>query len=149
MNQEIERRIYRGDCMSFLVLSRSEIKTVTPDQPYIAISITNPGLPVAEVAVSPHCRGILRLQFHDIGDYGQPLQGKQVMTEEDGRRVIDFLREHSDLVRLIVCQCEAGVSRSAAVAAAVCRILGTDDRHFFAGYAPNRWVYRTILDAAK
>ncbi|HEX5323329.1 MAG TPA: hypothetical protein VFW40_06040 [Capsulimonadaceae bacterium] len=130
------------------MLSRSEVKVTTPDEPYVVISITNPGIAVADVAISPYCRGILRLQFHDISDDDQPLQGKQVMSEEEGRQVIAFFQTHAEKVGLIVCQCEAGVSRSAAVAAALCRLLQGDDAHFFAGYSPNRWVYRTVLDAA-
>ena len=69
------------------------------------------------------------------------------MTEEDARTILSFIGGHLDAVEVIVCQCEAGLSRSAGIAAALSRILQNDDRYFFQRFAPNDWVYRTLLEA--
>jgi hypothetical protein len=39
------------------------------------------------------------------------------------------------------------MSRSPAVAAAICKGLGGDDRRFFREYQPNEFVYRLVLDS--
>jgi predicted protein tyrosine phosphatase len=45
--------------------------------------------------------------------------------------------------------CDAGVSRSPAVAAALARVLKGDDAEYFAGrYRPNTRVYRMLLEHA-
>jgi protein-tyrosine phosphatase len=50
-----------------------------------------------------------------------------------------------DAVSLIVVQCEAGISRSAAIAAALANIYLGDDEPYFRTSMPNMLVYRTIL----
>lgn len=49
----------------------------------------------------------------------------------------------------VVVQCEAGRSRSAGLAAALGKIYNDDDWFIFdnAKYNPNRYVYRTMLNA--
>lgn len=44
--------------------------------------------------------------------------------------------------------CDAGYSRSPAVAAAIAKAFGVDDEEYFSGgrYCPNRHVYRTTLN---
>lgn len=140
---------YIGPSMSFWVLSRSLVRRAAPQEPYIVISITNPGFPVAEIKESPHRLDVLSLQFHDTGDYGQPLNEQMVMTEEDARRIVAFTAGYQDRIKAIVCQCEAGVSRSAGVAAALSHWLNGEDgdRFFRANYSPNRWVYRLVSEA--
>jgi hypothetical protein len=65
------------------------------------------------------------------------------------RQILDFVaegqRQHIDLC---VCQCDAGISRSAGVAAALSYILNQDDTWVFKDpwYMPNRLVYCTILN---
>ena len=138
---------YDGPRLKFLVLSRSEVKRVVPDEPYVVVSVTNPGLPEAELAASPLRRDALRLQFHDMGDYGQPLRDNVLMTEEDAGAILEFVGRYAGEVGMIVCQCEAGMSRSAGIAAALSQVLQGEDRFFFANFSPNRWMYRTLIEA--
>jgi hypothetical protein len=44
--------------------------------------------------------------------------------------------------------CELGMSRSPAVAAAICLGLGEDSTRFFEEYQPNQFVYRLVLAEA-
>lgn len=72
-------------------------------------------------------------------------------TAEDATWIASFLYGPARRAELIICQCEAGVSRSAAVAAAI-------REHFFGDgavvlndpmYDPNPHVYHMVLDALK
>jgi protein-tyrosine phosphatase len=57
--------------------------------------------------------------------------------------------EHRAEIERIIVHCDAGVSRSAAVGAALARAFSGDDAEFFAGrYRPNVRVYRTLLETA-
>jgi len=141
-------RIYRGPRMSFLVLNRHEAETAVPDVPYLVISVTDPERDEAALAESPDRRAVLRLRFHDKGGRRPPAEGKMVMGPEEARAVVAFVRTHQAEAELIVCQCEAGISRSAAIAAALSRILQGEDHFFFEHYAPNDWIYHTLLEAA-
>jgi len=58
-----------------------------------------------------------------------------------------FVHRHLLDVRRIIVQCDAGLSRSPAVGAALARVLNGDDAEFFGGrYRPNMRVYRTLLE---
>jgi predicted protein tyrosine phosphatase len=147
INRELIHKRYDGPRFRFLVLSRSEVKRIAPDEPYIVVSVTNPGLPDAELAPSPLRRDVLRLQFHDMGDYGQPLRDNVLMTDQDAEAILEFVERHTGGVSMIICQCEAGMSRSAGIAAALSQVLQSEDKFFFANFAPNRWIYRTLIEA--
>ncbi len=138
-------RIYHGSRRSFLVLNRYEAATATPDMPYIVISVADPERGDARLAESPHRRAVLRLAFHDKHRRAEAA-GKVVMTAADARRILDFLSAHAEDAPLVVCQCEAGLSRSAAIAAALSRIVQGEDQFFFAHYAPNDYIYHLLLN---
>ena len=148
-------RVYEGERVDLLVLGRAQIADLTPEVPYIVISVTDPDRTDASVLETPLLQAVLRLRFHDNAQTVDlpGLEGMSLgavteapMTREDAQAILAFVREHLDQVGLIVCQCEAGVSRSAGIAAALSRILQGDDSYFFANYWPNQWVYRAILD---
>lgn len=141
-------RVYQGERISFIVLNRFEAAKVAPSVPYLILSITDPERPEATFAASPHQKAILRLQFHDKSGPRAAALGKTAMTMEQARSIIAFVQAHLAEVQLIICQCEAGISRSASVAAALSRILQGEDNFFFTHYAPNDWIYHTLLEAA-
>ena len=144
--REMLLRTYEGDQYKFIVLARKHVSRVAPDEQYVVVSITDPNTPDANVAESPNRVGLLRLKFNDTGDYGQPLRDTVVMTADHARQILSFIAEHKDDVSTIICQCEAGMSRSAGVAAAMSHILQGQNKYFYANFEPNKWVYRTILD---
>lgn len=141
-------RIYHGPRLSFLVLGRHEIETAKIDVPYAVVSVTDPEREAAILAESPNHRAILRLSFHDKSGLRAAALGKTAMTAADAQAILDFVSAHLHEVKLIVCQCEAGISRSAAIAAALSRILQNNDSFFFTHYAPNDYIYKTLLKAA-
>ena len=46
----------------------------------------------------------------------------------------------------VVLHCDAGMSRSPGLAAALSKVLVGDDTEFFKRYRPNMRVYRTLLE---
>ncbi len=71
----------------------------------------------------------------------------QLMTPRQATQIVRFVNQHRTEVGTIVVHCEQGMSRSPAVAAALCRALGEDDQPFWQEYQPNRHVYRLLLVA--
>ncbi len=148
-HKPIAERIYSGSVVNFLVLNRHEIETAALPDPYLVVSVTDPDRMEAVLAASPYQKAVLRLRFHDKSGPRAALTGKVAMTPAVAREILAFVQAHLSEVALIVCQCEAGISRSAAIAAALSRTLQGDDSFFFAHYAPNDWIYQTLLEAAK
>ncbi|MEN6593467.1 MAG: hypothetical protein ABFC31_00765 [Clostridiaceae bacterium] len=89
---------------------------------------------------------VLRLCFDDAegADRRQSL-----ITSEQAEAVCAFVLQHRSEIDLLIVHCTQGASRSAAVAAAVCRGLGEDDRTIWEDprYCPNRLVYSVVCAA--
>lgn len=138
--------------MEFVVVSRQEIETgIIVRSAYVVISITDPGSQPAKIQKSAGFREVLRLQFHDA----IPLKGYfklppevVLMNEDHARAIWDFVDQWKGAVETIVVHCEQGMSRSPAVAAAICEVLGGDNAHFFHEYLPNRFVFDMLMAAA-
>jgi predicted protein tyrosine phosphatase len=111
---------------------------------FILISITNPWSMHVRIPANQHCKGILRLRFHDTV---QKHLGKIHFRQRHARRVKRFVSRHD--TDLIVCQCRAGISRSAGIGAALAKYYHLDVERFFTtgGYVPNLLVFRTVLEA--
>src|SRR5579871_6441803 len=128
------RDVIPGKVINFQVLGRAEIARVSPQDPHILISVTEPGAPEVHFAEAPSRLGVLRLTFHDAQ---QPSPDRILLSAQDAEAIIAFVREYQASARLIVCQCEGGISRSAGIAAALSRWLQGDDAPFFLYFEPN------------
>jgi predicted protein tyrosine phosphatase len=128
--------------MTFQVLGRATTETTLPDEPYLHISIHDPHTSPVTLPDNPRRVASLFLTFEDSD---HPERG---MTEAQAAALVSFVRQHQPRITRIVCNCEAGISRSAGVAAALARWLTGDDAPFFVHFIPNRFVYRRILNAA-
>ena len=99
-----------------------------------------------------NCKKVLRLAFHDA-DPNNPhnphhATEDQLFNEKRANLILDFLNEINEVDMLVV-HCEAGVSRSPAIAAVLAKVLYGDDSQFFkAPFTPNMHVYRVMLDVA-
>lgn len=63
--------------------------------------------------IGEEVKAILRLQFEDDDN------GPNIITENDATKIINFVNKWQDWVSEIIVHCEAGISRSAGVAAAL------------------------------
>lgn len=133
---------------TFLIVGRAEAEAVDPLVPYIYISIRDIGSDRPRLPKNPYFRGGIRLQFDDV-QYST-FQYKTI-TPRQARAIADFVKKNIRKADLVLVHCEAGISRSAAVAAAIMRYYWGDDRPVFRHprYNPNMTVYRAVLKALR
>jgi predicted protein tyrosine phosphatase len=144
-------------------LSREKAEAYVGKEPYAVISITDPDYPQAEFPNDHNRVAILRLQFHDFSQEPEEFEAllrqaeppadleaprKWVLpTEEHARQIVRFVREMVPRVEKIVIHCEAGISRSAGVGAALAHCLKQPDIHFYDHGIPNHRVRRLVIQA--
>lgn len=133
--------------MKFEVMSRGKARAFSyrPDIPdCIIVSITDCFARLNQFYPNPHIKGVLRLQFDDV-DFGE----ENCITEKEGQKIVEFVNRFRDQVQEIVVHCEAGVSRSAGVCAALMKIIDGDDRPIFNNprFCPNMACYRTVMES--
>jgi len=110
------------------------------DRPWAAISITTVGdFPVLS---EDNREGLLQLAFADTADPGRA----DSFTATQARELLDFVEQVWDRIEVLLIHCEAGLSRSPGVAAALSRIYYGDDGPWFEYDFPNRLVYRLLID---
>lgn len=134
--------------MEIFVYSRNALDAARPHEvPHIVISITSSSNDVARVRANKTCRGILRLSFPDADAPSEHFSEDELFAPEQAVMIWNFVDEHCSHIERILVHCDAGVSRSAAVGAALARVLNGDDAEFFGGrYRPNMRVYQILLD---
>ena len=89
------------------------------------------------------CTGVLTLLFDDTV---REIPGTVLFSEEQAEEIIDFILDHLDADTLLI-HCYGGQSRSVAVAAFACMMLGLDNSSFFEKARPNEHVYSTLIKA--
>ncbi len=137
--------------MEFIVVGREEIEQgIVVRTAYVVISITDPGKRRPRIRRPSGFRDALFLQFHDaVPDGGVISSGEIVlMTTDHAAAIWAFVNRYRDTVGTIVVQCEQGMSRSPAVAAAISKELGGSEKPFFREYAPNQYIYDLLIATA-
>jgi predicted protein tyrosine phosphatase len=104
---------------ALIVLSREDVERYEPSSREICISISDPG--AAPAGLSPSFAAVLRLQFDDVTERGDPAD--VLFAEQHAREIIAFIDEWPDVDR-IVFHCNMGVSRSPAIALGLCDLHG-------------------------
>lgn len=135
-------------------LNRDHIETSA----IISINSTDEHLLFSELEI-PDESVVLSLRFDDITEdtYNEMMEEcpeyvsshkLKLMNKIDARKIVDFVNAFwAKNVRLIV-HCDAGVSRSAGVMAAILKYKTGDDSEVFNSkmYCPNMWCYRLVLN---
>lgn len=125
------------------VASRQVIENKDIDKDFILISARDKDF-LCPTVTSLYLKDALYLCFDDIDG---PYKNYVHMTDDHAKEIVDFVlknKTHST----IVCQCEAGVSRSAAMAASIVWYFTGDDSVVFTNkfLYPNRYVYRKLVE---
>ena len=153
--------------MKILIKSRTEIEAMSQTQfptHTALISITDAGLDFAELVHKPEF--LLQVAFDDvdndifIDELGRkPNEGERqsleekykMLTDSQALQIASFYYDHKDTISTLICQCEHGQSRSAAVAAAILEFRSRRGISIFShdSYYPNTVVFRKVLSALK
>jgi predicted protein tyrosine phosphatase len=124
------------------ILSRAEAARFSIAEPYAIVGITDPNLPDGSYVESPFRHQLLQLKFNDIR---HPCCTVHLLfNDADAKQIAAFARwfRAAGLTRLVV-HCEAGISRSSAIALVIGRYLGltiSDVIDPRARYRPNPFV---------
>ena len=153
--------------MKILIKSRSEIEAMShthfPTHTAL-ISITDADCAFATLKNQPEY--LLQVAFDDIDnevfvdELGRsPTEEERVVletkynmfTNEQALQIASFYFAHKDTISTLICQCEHGQSRSAAVAAAILEFRSRRGIVIFShdNYYPNKVVFRKVLEALK
>jgi hypothetical protein len=132
--------------MKFEVLSREKARKLSFKQDIedcVIVSITDVDSHYNSFAQNPHIKGVCHIKFDDV-DFGET----NCITAEDGVKIVNFINHYVGKVDKIIVHCEAGVSRSAGVCAALMQIINGSDMEIFENpkFCPNMSCYRTILE---
>lgn len=131
--------------MQIFTRSRHNIENGHLPGPCVLISISDPGSRPVMIKDIVNVKALLRLEFHDIEE---PMPGYVPFD----RLHIDALRAMIEISGIwdyntlpIIVQCEAGVSRSAAIAIWLSREFHEDDKLFWMPPCqPNRWMLEML-----
>lgn len=107
--------------------------------PHTIISITDPDRGVPAFKPNENRLGILHLQFYDLEDISAQMEPKDAVEylaqfghglfkDEQAAEIVDFVEGIKDRIKGILIHCEAGVSRSAAVAAVIELMLNSSNK---------------------
>lgn len=115
-------------------------------KPSIILSIRDVNSKPAMFHSNPNIKRVCLFEFED---WDREDDGEIVITEFDANRIADIVFEYDNLPDEydIYVNCEAGQSRSAGVAAAICKALSGSDDFFFRTKHPNMLCYRKVFNA--
>lgn len=135
---------------SIIALPEYAMRTYKFDKPHIVISIKTPGANKADIKPNFACLDKLFLEFQDIDlakcDKYIDCPELHPFNKKQAVEIIEFINFHLENIEGLIVNCEAGVSRSPAIAAAIALLLGQDNQIYFKKYLPNMYVYRTLID---
>ena len=130
-------------------MSKNFAQRFTTDKSWAVISVsTRP----EEFAVLSDVNRVdaLQLAFWDIANPESSdisdLRKKNCFNKEQAKQILDFVKNNESKIETLLVHCEAGISRSPAIAAAISKILWNDDEMYFLKYMPNSFVYKMILE---
>lgn len=121
------------------------------EEPYALISISCPNDP-AKIRHRESCKAILRVEFDDLDAPVRDNLTDRVLpytlfNDTHANQILDFFEDCVKWLPYMIVHCDAGVSRSPAVAAALTRIQESLDLDFWRRYIPNARVYSKIMQA--
>ena len=136
--------------MKIEVFSEEMIQTFKTDEEHIVISVRSPQSTSVLLPLQKSRIDTLFLEFHDVDESCVNINSEyfQFFNSNQAEEILNFINIYKDRVNLIAVNCEAGISRSAGISAALAIILNGigSDAYYFKNYIPNMYVYRKILE---
>lgn len=132
--------------MKFEIVPKHTLEKISSDliTDCIIISIHSADVNEPNIAANEHIKNVLFLCFDDV------VKGEKNFIDQPQAKLINrFVNEYASLPLCIV-SCDAGISRSAGVAAALSLIHNGSDEEIFSDpkFCPNMDVYRAILNSS-
>lgn len=145
------------------LIVKNKVRAISEDpgsEPHVIISIYTPRDDPPKVKTNSNTVDILQLAFDDLdrvpeeGSAITHVLSNPVLFDSDMAEDIAEFIERST-TNTVICHCDAGISRSAGVAAALSKFFnGTDEEYFRLKkiyekgqrYCPNRLVYLHLLN---
>lgn len=153
----IEIRERMKSTLRIIVMGRREAEAYRFSFPMLVLSIVDPHRLSPDADIKPGYTRIERFRFHDLDpkqhedEAGEPLPRdliRQCMTADDADRVVSAVEGWLDEKgEEILVHCDAGISRSAGVAAALSWLYNGDDSHWHKTKLLNAHVKRQVIDA--
>jgi len=158
--------------MNIIVVPRAMVQHFTSVNPFLWITMTDPGKDFVETPehFGPSLVARLAFRFWDSevvtdmpgGYWGPlnpppalPLEEAELFQPQQAQKIVDFVRHYTCgagqvYIDTILVNCEGGHSRSPAVGAALAHIMGLKDLEMslLRSKSPNGRVYTAIIDAA-
>ena len=128
-----------------VVLNRIEAEEFDCPNAWGCISIANTEQDFAEIP-DENREALLQLAFADITT---PQEGYNLFHDDQAHDILDFITTYWDEIETLLVHCDAGISRSSAVAAAIARLKLNDESEFLESpFEPNPKVYRILREVA-
>lgn len=120
------------------------------DGKFCIISCTDPNQEFPKFAMgqlSRECTSTLFLKFGDIDEPG--IEEYPAITDEQAATIAAFVKANEKSCDTFYVNCDAGISRSSGVAAAISMYFYNKDSWIWSSgkYVPNQYVYRKVLGA--
>ena len=132
--------------MQFLTMSQKDIMSMNYQSikvDHILISISSSSSSEFIIPAHTFRLGELKLKFDDVSELdSRYIYFNQGLAED----ILNFVNSRINTVKLIIVNCEAGLSRSVAIASALSKIINYTDDAIFTRGIPNMLVYTTMLD---
>src|SRR5689334_8855593 len=130
---------------SLHVYSLPQIETTPLPGPSAVVCMADSTALLARIQDSAHVVDRLDLVFNDAGDDFSLVRAP---SDEDARRILEFVRAHDASIPHVVFQCQVGVGRSLAAYAAMLQARGEDPRPALYKGTHNRKLHAKLLAAA-
>jgi len=135
--------------MKIIIMSRAQVKKFSyypHDEKIAVISISDcdKDYPILNNNKKNGIAHICKFHFDDVEE-----GGLHCISENDAGHIASFIGRVKDNIDMLIVHCEAGISRSAGVAAAIMKFINDDDTVVFDNpmFHPNMTCYKKVLNA--
>jgi len=136
--------------LEIIINSRQLIEKYECELPHGVIVVHDPGSIKPNLPNNSNRLAEIYFEFNDID---KEILDLKIFTKDDAKAILSFVKLINPYIKSLYISCEAGISRSAAIGAALSILLKLPekDSKFFTSkgrFYPNRFIYRTILETA-